>query len=53
MATYDMCNNMIRRILIFSIRQDRVVFVREHGPYNIAADEPIFLGVLTRLPHQK
>jgi hypothetical protein len=41
-ATYDMGNNMIRRILIFSILKDRIVFVREHGPYNIAADEPVF-----------
>jgi hypothetical protein len=41
-ATYDMGNNMIRRILIFSVLKDRIVFVREHGPYNIAADEPVF-----------
>lgn len=41
-ATYDMGNNMIRSILIFSIRKDQIVFVREHGPYNIAADEPVF-----------
>lgn len=42
-ATYDMGNNMIRRILIFSIQKDQIVFVREHGPYNIAADEPVFM----------
>ncbi len=41
-ATYDMGNNMIRRILIFSIQKDKIIFVREHGPYNIAADEPVF-----------
>ncbi len=41
-ATYDMGNNMIRRILIFSIRKNKIAFVREHGPYNIAADEPVF-----------
>lgn len=41
-ATYDMGNNMIRQILIFSIRKDQIVFVREQGPYNIAADEPVF-----------
>jgi hypothetical protein len=41
-ATYDMGNNMIRQILIFSIQKDKIIFVREHGPYNIAADEPVF-----------
>lgn len=41
-ATYDIGNNMFRSILIFSIRKDQIVFVREHGPYNIAADEPVF-----------
>ncbi|MGE3972942.1 MAG: hypothetical protein AB7F59_00295 [Bdellovibrionales bacterium] len=41
-ATYDMGNNMIRNILIFSIHKDQIVFVREHGPYNVAADEPVF-----------
>ncbi len=41
-ATYDMGNNMFRRILIFSIRKNEVVFLREHGPYNVAADEPVF-----------
>lgn len=41
-ATYDMGNNMIRRILIFSIKKDKIVFVREQGPYNIATDEPVF-----------
>ncbi len=41
-ATYDMGNNMFRRILIFSVLKDRIVFLREHGPYNIAADEPVF-----------
>lgn len=41
-ATYDIGNNMFRKILIFSIRRDHIVFVREHGPYNIAADEPVF-----------
>ncbi len=41
-ATYDMGNNMFRQILIFSTQRDRIVFVREHGPYNVAADEPVF-----------
>lgn len=41
-ATFDMGNNMIRQIMIFSIQKDKIVFVREHGPYNIAADEPVF-----------
>ncbi len=41
-ATYDMGNNMMRRILIFSIHKDKITFMREHGPYNIAADEPVF-----------
>ncbi len=41
-STYDMGNNMIREVLIFSIRKDQIVFLREYGPYNIAADEPAF-----------
>lgn len=41
-ATYDLGNNMLRPILIFSIYEDHIAFVREHGPYNIAADEPVF-----------
>lgn len=40
-ATYDIGNNMFRKILIFSIRKDQIVFIREHGPYNLAADEPV------------
>lgn len=41
-ATYDFGNNMIRKILIFSVYKDRVVFLREHGPINLAADESVF-----------
>lgn len=41
-STYDMGNNMIRKIMLFSIVQNRLVFIRDHGPFNIAADESIF-----------
>ncbi|MEW6058500.1 MAG: hypothetical protein AB1540_18035, partial [Bdellovibrionota bacterium] len=41
-ATYDMGNNMIRKILIFSAQKERMVFLREHGPINLAADESAF-----------
>ncbi len=41
-ATYDMGNNMIRKILIFSVQKERMVFLREHGPINLAADEAAF-----------
>ncbi len=37
-----MGNNMIRKIMIFSLIKDRLIFVREHGPYNIAADDNVF-----------
>jgi hypothetical protein len=42
LSTYDMGNNMVRDILIFTILKDKIVFKREHGPYNIGADEPVF-----------
>lgn len=41
-STYDMGNNMIRRIMLFSVVGSHLVFVREHGPFNIAADESVF-----------
>lgn len=41
-STYDMGNNMIRDILIFSVERNQLRFVRNHGPYNIAADESVF-----------
>jgi hypothetical protein len=41
-STYDMGNNMIRKVMIFSVIKDQLVLVREQGPYNIAADESVF-----------
>lgn len=41
-ATYDMGNAMIRNVLIFSVKKDRLEFVKIQGPYNLAADENVF-----------
>lgn len=41
-STYDMGNNMIRDILIFSVEPKQLRLVRKHGPFNIAADESVF-----------
>ncbi len=41
-ATYDLGLLMVRRILIFTVADDRLEFMREHGPYNMAADESVF-----------
>lgn len=41
-STYDMGNNMIRKIMIFSVQGNRLVVVKEQGPFNIAADESVF-----------
>jgi hypothetical protein len=41
-ATYDLGLLMIRKILIFTIEKNRLTFLREQGPYNMAADESVF-----------
>jgi hypothetical protein len=41
-STFDFGNNMIRKVLIFSVRPKALVFLKEQGPFNIAADESIY-----------
>lgn len=41
-ATYELGNNMIRDILIFSVKKDRLVFVKKQGPFNLAEDGNVF-----------
>lgn len=41
-ATYEMGINMIRDILIFSVKKDRLVFVKKQGPFDLAEDGNVF-----------
>jgi hypothetical protein len=41
-ATYDMGTLMVRPILIFSIRGNELVPLRETGPINLSTDESVF-----------
>lgn len=41
-STYDIGINMIRPALIFRIKKDRLEFVEERSPFNVAADQSVF-----------
>lgn len=41
-ATYELGINMIRNILIFSVKKDRLVFVKKQGPFDLSEDGNVF-----------
>jgi hypothetical protein len=41
-ATFDLGNNVIRPVLIFSVQGDEIVFVDESEPINLAADDSVY-----------
>lgn len=41
-TTWELGNNMIRDVLIFSVKKDRMEFIKKQGPFNLAEDGNVF-----------